>query len=260
MKSSVSLFLALLSTSAFAEEAPKLYQSIGADFHAQVIVVPSQQANHYLLQFKGFEHDIDGQTRLYVKTWNSTNIEDGYHYRLAGSTKVNFRNNTKYTLQNGNHIPTFQVYLSEKSMTNMVYSGTADISSPQKLLTKYQARQGLTESKIAAKKQIQQAKSKFTTTCSTSLNIDIDWVNFENISAKTTPGMLSNYLHSLAQLCEIDKDYQAEIQSIDKLVVTPSSRLDENSVSRDGNKLVISLAKNAPNVSETSYTALIDVL
>jgi len=252
--------MALLSTSALAAEAPKLYKSIGADFDAQVTIAPTEQADHYLLQFNGFEHEIDGQTRLYKKTLNSSNIEDGYHYILAGSNKVNFRNNTKYTLQNGNHIPTIQVYLTDKPMTNMVYSGAADISSPQKLLEKYQARQGLTESKIAAKKQNKQANTQLSATCDTSFSIDIDWGSFEDINAKTTPGMLSNYLNSLAQLCELDKDYRAEIQSIDKLVVNPSTEAKLNSVSRDGNKLVISLAKDAPNVSETSYTALIDVL
>ena len=252
--------MALLSTSALATEAPKLYKSIGADFNAQVTVVPAQQADHYLLQFNGFEHDIDGQTRLYVKKLNSSNIEDGYHYLLAGSNKVNFRNNTKYTLQNGNHIPTVQVYLKDKPMTNMVYSGAADISTPQKLLEKYQVRQGLTESKIAAKKQIKQAQSQFSTTCNTSLTIDIVWGSFEKINEKTTPGMLSNYLNSLAQLCELDKDYKAEIQSIEKLIAIPSTKTTVNSVSKDDNKLVISLAKNAPNVTESSYTALIDVL
>lgn len=252
--------MALLSTPALATEASKLYKTIGADFDAQVIVAPTQQADHYLLQFNGFEHELDNQTRLYVKTLNSSNIEDGYHYLLAGSNKVNFRNNTKYRLKNGNYIPTVQVYLSNKAITNMIYSGAADILSPQKLLTKYQARQGLTENKIAAKTQIAQAQTTFSTTCNTNLSIDINWRSFENIDAETTPGMLSNYLNSLSQLCELDKDYQAEIQSIEKLIVIPSTKTTVNSISRDDNKLVISLAKNAPNVTETSYTALINVL
>lgn len=252
--------MALLSTSAIAAEAPKLYNSIGADFNAQVLVAPTQQAGHYLLQFNGFEHEIDGQTRLYKKSPNSNNIEDGYHYLLAGSNKVNFRNNTKYTLQSGNHVPTVQVYLANKPMTNMVYSGAADIASPRKLQAKYQERQGLTESKIAAKKQIEQAQNLFSDTCNSSLSIDIDWNSFEKIDEKTTPGMLSNYLNSLSDLCEQDKDYQTEIQSIDKLTVKASQKTGVNSITRNSKELMISLTKSAPNVTETSYTDLIDVL
>ncbi len=49
--------MVLLSTSAIAAEAPKTYNSIGADFNAQVLVAPSQKTGYYLLQFNGFEHD-----------------------------------------------------------------------------------------------------------------------------------------------------------------------------------------------------------
>ncbi|SGY98467.1 hypothetical protein [Moritella viscosa] len=38
MKSSASFLMVLLSTSAIAAEAPKTYNSIGADFNAQVLV------------------------------------------------------------------------------------------------------------------------------------------------------------------------------------------------------------------------------
>jgi len=253
--------MALLSTSAIAAEAPKTYNSIGADFNAQVLVAPSQKIGYYLLQFNGFEHEIDGQTRLYKKVLNnSRNIEDGYHYLLAGSNIVNFRNNIKRTLQNGNYIPTVQIYLADKPITNMVYSGPADISSPRKLQSKYLVRQGLSESKIAVKKQINQANSLLAKACHTSLSIDIDWDSFEKIDAKTTPGMLTNYLSSLSTLCEQDKDYQTEIQSIDTISVKASDKEATNNVTRNNKILIISLVKSAPNVTETSYTDLIDVL
>lgn len=261
MKGSASFLMALLSTSAIAAEAPKTYRSIGADFNAQVLVAPSQKSGYYLLQFNGFEHEIDGQTRLYKKVLNnSSNIEDGYHYLLAGSNMVNFRNNIKRTLQNGNYIPTVQIYLTDKPITNMVYRGPADITSPRKLQVKYQARQGLSDSKIAAKQHIKQANSRLIKACYTNLSIDVDWHSFEQIDAKTTPGMLTNYLNSLSKLCEQDKDYQAEIQSIDTISVKASDKEATNSVIRDNKELIISLTKSAPNVTETSYTDLIDVL
>ncbi|KXO07024.1 hypothetical protein AKG98_2799 [Moritella sp. JT01] len=142
----------------------------------------------------------------------------------------------------------------------MVYSGPADIASPRKLQSKYLARQGLSESKIAVKKQIKQANSLLVKACHTSLSIDIDWNSFEKIDAKTTPGMLTNYLNSLSKLCEQDKDYQTEIQSIDTIRVKASDKDATNNVTRNNKVLMISLAKNAPNVTETSYTDLIDTL
>jgi len=241
-----------------AFEHGKIYHSFDSENDARVIVVPADLDKHYYIHYKNFNHEYDNQALLYKKIKNDSG--DGFHYRLADTSRVNVRNDLNKTLIHGTLYSYSTVFLGSDSKTKIVYTGNADIVQARNVKKYYHERQLDVNGKIAAKKQIKLAKANFAESCNSDVNITIDWDAFIAKKLKASPAKLSSYLGALSKICAIDSDYLEAVNSIAKINVIPSNTANKQVVSLSDDQLTIQIANEQPNLPETSYQAIFNIL
>ncbi len=243
-----------------AQESSKVYRSFGAEYEATLSIVPHNTANHYLINFEGFEHEVDGTSKLYEKIWNSRSRNDGYYYQLVGGVnQVNFRNNNKSTLIHGTVVPYFEVSLAEKSNTKMIFSGVSNRFDEREIRGKYVLHQGLVESKVEAKRRINTALGELESACRQALEVEIDWPAFQARGMKAAPAMLQRHLQALALLCGADTDYLEAINEITSISVKPAAEA-AHAINLVGTVLSVRFSDLSPNVTEISRKLILEVL
>lgn len=241
-----------------AFEHGKIYHSFDSENNARVIVVPAKLAKHYYINYKNFNDEFDNQTLLYKKVKND--LGDGFYYQLADTSRVNVRNNLNKTLIHGTLYSYSTVLLTNDSKTKIVYTGEADIVQARNVKKSYHERQLDVSSKVSAKKHIKSAKANFLKSCHNEVKLSIDWDAFIAQELKASPAKLSSYLGALSKICAIDNDYLEAVNSIAKINVLPSDIPSKQKVSLEGDQLTIQIANEQPNLPETSYKAIFNIL
>ena len=234
--------------------------SFASEYDASITVIPSNIKNQYYLHFKGFEHDIDSNTKLYKKVWNTRDPKDGFYYQLLGTEQVNFRNNMKSTLIHGTIVPYFEVILSDRAPSKVLFAENADIQKVRNRKSKYLEYQNIKESKVSAKKSAYQALDALNTHCAQSTTLDIDWKAFQSKDQKVAPGMLKGHMESLTKICSIDSDYKDAVNAIRSIKLSPAETTGAHSVEIKNNVLTITLDQETPNIPDSSYKLIYNAL
>jgi hypothetical protein len=256
----ISILLLTFSSTSFAVTFPKIYKSFGSDFQATLVIAAHGKDEQYLIRFNGFEDSIDGKTLLYKKGWKRKNPNRGEYYQLVGAKIINFRNDDKQTLIYGTITPYSEVYLGNKKAVKMIYSDKGTPQLYEKMITQYRETQGIMPSKLKTKKTIEQAGKDFTKACKQTIKINVDWSAFTSKNQKTTPGMVKAYVSAMTKLCNKDTDYLDALKKITELNVVPSNTKGKDKIAINGTIMSLAIDQDAPNVSETSYRKLLDIL
>lgn len=251
------LMLTFFTHSLMAVESSKIFESIDAEYQARIIITPAEKSGFYYINYRGFEHHFDGSTLLYQKLKND--LDDGHHYKLAGLPDVNVRNKQYRTLINGSFVSFSQVFLDNDTVTRIIYVGKADIVQARRVKEKYLNRQLTVVSKVAAKKTVKQAQSKFEASCNTQVVLNIDWSEFKRQGLKTAPAKVAAYLAALEKVCLIDADYLEAVQEINKIEISVSSDIEQHNVRLNDEILSIAIGDQLANLTERSYKAIYDM-
>ncbi len=222
-----------------------------------VTIYEDKELGLFLANFSGFEHSNNNSTLCYEAIRND--LGTGYNLRLLGTNKVQFRNDRLYDYFGGQH----DFYLVTLGSDIAVPVEFAEVANEQKIVdmkAQYAQRQGLFGSRIDAKKQIAHFCEKLIALTEQSIEVNIDWEQFENKKQRNTPGMLSTIVNTLLDLCEEDKDYFDVIKTIVVIVLLPADGADQHLITLNDGQLTIIIDENAPNVTETSYIKLLDII
>ncbi len=239
-------------------ESTNVYQSISDD--ALLIVTPYGDQDEFLAYFENFESPLDNKAKLYKKETTAQHSEDGFYFRLKGSDQINIQNKGRSILTNGSLIPYIEVLDGRKPATKMVFRERAGTFEADKAVNRYKAYQGLANSKIEANKQIDAARMNFEKTCNTTAKLTIDWPAFEKQDMKSAPGMLQGHLVALAEICSMDNDYLAAIQSIKEVNVTPAKARGDHRVTHNGNILSIEFDDTSANVADVGRELILKAI
>jgi len=255
-----TLFLCVLvNTAALAGAKTKLYETYEGDVEGTIAVIPTDVENEFLIGYEGFEHAYDKQAFLYTRKPGNSGA-DSFVYEMNGVGATNFRSDGKRTLINGTSVPYYEVYLPGGLTFRVKYSAEANPNYKAEIQSRYASQQGLTQSKVKAKKSIAAATKAFTESCHSSLVVNIDWDAFEAIDQKNTPAMGSTYLKALQTICAIDDDYKNAIEDITTINISPSSPDSAHAADLQGNAINLQINKHVPNVSRSGYELLFDLI
>ncbi|MCK7544945.1 hypothetical protein MLC59_12310 [Marinobacter bryozoorum] len=236
----------------------KVYQSISPEVDARLVIVPSEGEGSFIIGFDGFGHEYDGQAMLYEKRNNTSDSRDGYYYQMVNAPFTTVRNNGRQTLIQGTIVPYIEVYLNGSDPVPMVLTSSADVAMEQRMLERYEQRQALPVSKVAAKKSVEAAIESFQSGCSTTLEPEIVWSDFSGDEEKAVPGLASHYLNALVEICNIDADYRGAVQDLQSISFTLSDDFGSHKVSLDEATIEVSLASSMENIKESSYRSLFE--
>lgn len=253
-----AVFYLIFSFSVNAEVKGKVYQSFDSENNGEIIVVPAEVDGHYYVNYKGFGHEFDKQTMLYEKI--KADIGDGYRFKMVGTPFVNIKQDYYKTLINGTLVTYLNVFLPNDFKSKVVYVYDADITMARKVKESYHKRQLDVGSRVQASDYVNKSKKSLFEKCSNDVIVNVDWDAFKTKKSKPAPAKLSTYFKSLIKICAIDEDYLDAVREIKTINVIPSELAKKQRVDLNGTELTIHIATEQPNLPETSYQAIFDVL
>lgn len=247
------IFVALLFAS-FSHA--NVYHSIDAEIQSRLVILPTEHPDRFLIGFDGFEHEFDRQAMLYEKHMNN-HAREGHYYQMLGMPYTHVRNNGHTTLIFGTSVPYLEVHLAGRSPVKMVLTGSSDVAMKERIEQRYRKRQGYSVSRIEARKQITQTIAQLHTDCSATIKVQIDWDDFSGSEHRTTPALGARYIEALNQVCQRDDDYRQAVQEISKVKFVLAENHERHTIKRNDDQIVVELASDAPNITETSYAQLV---
>jgi len=241
----------------FAQTSTKLYVTYDGDIDATVALLPTSEKDQYLIEFDGFDHAYDEAVFLYQRKPAGAH---GHWYEMIGVGEVNFRNEGRRALVLGTSVQYQEVYLPDVAPVRVLYKSEVAPGHQERMRQQYEKQQGVVKSKVKAKKAIASAVESFHASCGSSLNVNVDWSAFESINQKTTPALGVHYLDSLRAICAIDNDYKDVVTGITELAFVTEESAGKQAAALEGGKMTITLSKDAPNVSRSSYRILYELI
>jgi len=258
MIATVLIALSIQLPSSSAAESAKIFHSINGQVNARLVVVPFSKGK-YLLQFSKFEHNIDNKTFLYDKIFVGQGDSRGAQFKMTGGQEIHFTSFGKSILVKGSTRDYSEVHLTGKNSVKMIFVKNAEPAIAQQVKTQYLQTQGIFESKVVTKRHLQKSLDYFKKKCHSKLGIEVDWKSFESIKQKTAAGLGHSYIKSLADVCKIDKDYNAAALKIHKIMIKPS-KTGKDKLIRTGDKITVFVSTKVPNVQYTSFNKMKDIL
>ena len=255
MKWMIFISSLLLSLASNAQGVSQQWHSIDSPFTAKLLLTTLNDTQT-LIYIDLPEHPLHKQVKLYNKVLMNNDL-NRYFYQLAGTSGTHLINQGEQSLLHGSLVSYITLQLPNFADIKMVPWQNAHPSDHQRLVDKYAQQQIPAISKIDAKKRLATALQTVQSDCQMTAELDVDWSAFAE--AKTLPSMATHYLAALSSICQMDADYQQAVAAIKHISITPSVAGNQTPSLQDG-RLSLPLAAQLPNIAETSYLAIMDIL